>query len=261
MKLIDGGATADVLLDGNNRLIKLFKGNFSKETVQKEADNQKIIYGMGLPVPKIYEIIELEGRNGIVMEYIKGMSLGEKLLKNNNYVNGINIEENISEKMEDIIYYFNIIIDLQIKVHSIQLKDFPLMKDRQIKQINRAKYLDNKQKQIFLDKLENIEYKNNLCHGDLHPFNLIETEEGIKIIDWADAVIGNMEADIYRSYFIYWINYPEIGNEYLKMYCEKTGMEKEKVMYYEPVIMAARLSENISEEESGKILDKLKKYM
>jgi tRNA A-37 threonylcarbamoyl transferase component Bud32 len=247
MKLIARGATADVFLNNDNMLIKLFKANFSKERVEFEANNQRNIFKMGIPVPKIYDVLELDGRYGIVMEYIKGISLGEKLQKINN--------------TDEIKYFFNHVIDLQIGVNSISLKTYPRMKNNLTEQIYAAKYLDNNQKKVFLDKLGKIEFKNNLCHGDFHPYNLLYTEEGIKIIDWADSTIGNMEVDIYRSYLIYWINFPEMGNEYLKIYCTKTKIEEEKILDYEPIIMAARLSENISENANNKILDILKKYI
>jgi RIO-like serine/threonine protein kinase len=261
MDLIAAGATADVYLDNNNRLVKLFKYNFSKEHLEKEANNQKIIYEIGIPVPKIYEIIKIDGRYGIVMEYIKGISLGEKLLRNNDYVNGINIGNNILEKIDEIKYYLNIIIDLQIKINSIELKEYPLMKEKLMRQINAAKHINKEQKNIFLGKLEKMEFKKYLCHGDLHPFNLIETDDGIKIIDWADATIGNIEADVYRSYFIYWAFSPEIADDYLKIYCKKAKIDRENILAYEPIITVARLSENITEGESSKILRILKKYM
>jgi RIO-like serine/threonine protein kinase len=261
MDLIATGATADVFLNNNNRLVKLFKDDFSKEHLEKEANNQKIIYEMGIPVPKIYEIIKIDGRYGIVMEYIKGISLGEKLLRNNDYVNGINIGSSILEKIDEIKYYLDIIIDLQIRVNSIELKEYPLMKEKLMWQINKARHINKEQKNIFLGKLEKIEFRNYLCHGDLHPFNLIETSDGIKIIDWVDATMGNIEADVYRSYFIYWAFSPEIANEYLRLYCTKTKIDIENILVYEPIITAARLSENITEEESGKILKILKKYM
>jgi tRNA A-37 threonylcarbamoyl transferase component Bud32 len=236
MKLIASGATADVFLNDDDILIKLFKANFSKERVEFEANNQKSIFELGIPVPEIYDILKLDGRYGIVMEYVKGISLGEKLQKINS--------------IDEIKYFFNHVIDLQIGVNSISLKTYPRMENKLTEQINAAKYLDNNQKKVFLDKLGKIEFKNNLCHGDFHPYNLLDTDDGIKIIDWADSTMGNMEADIYRSYLMYWINFPEIGNEYLKIYCSKTKVEKDKILDYEPIIMAARLSENVSENEN-----------
>jgi tRNA A-37 threonylcarbamoyl transferase component Bud32 len=261
MNLIATGATADVFLNDNNRLVKLFKDNFSKEHIENEANNQKIIYAMGIPVPEIYEIIKIDERYGIVMEYIKGISLGERILGNNDYINGINIGNDIVEKIENIKHYLDIIIDLQIKVNSIKLKEYPLMKEKLTQQINASRYINKRQKDIFLDKLKKIKFGNYLCHGDFHPFNLIETEHGIKIIDWADSTMGDIEADVCRSYFLYWVIYPEMANEYLKLYCKKTKTDKGNILIYEPIIAAARLSENIAEEECSKIIKLLEKYM
>jgi tRNA A-37 threonylcarbamoyl transferase component Bud32 len=105
MKLIASGATADVFLDNENRIIKLFKKQYSETIVQKEANYQKIIYGTGLPVPKIFGIKEIDGRYGIIMENINGMSIGEKILKTNNYTNGLNLEKDIIKSYDTIIHY------------------------------------------------------------------------------------------------------------------------------------------------------------
>jgi RIO-like serine/threonine protein kinase len=261
MTLIAGGATADVFLDDNNRLVKLFKKNFSEGAIRREASNQKIIYEMGIPVPKIFDVMETDGRYAIVMEYIKGKSLGEKFLKSSDYVNGITIENNILEKSKDIMHCLSIIIDMQIKTNSIMLGKFPLMKDKLIRQINKAELLGKNSKDKILKKLDEIKFKNNLCHGDFHPFNLIETDSGIKIIDWADATIGNADADIYRSFMIYELNNLEIAKKYLEMYCNKASKKQEEIIFYEPVIMAARLSENITEKEKGEIINRIKKYV
>ena len=254
MKLIASGATADIFLNNDNTLVKLFKAGYSKETVQIEANNQRIVFEKSIPTPEVYDLIEFNGRHGIVMEHIKGISLGEKFLKSNNYLNGVTVNRDSIKISEEIIYYFSLIIDLQMKVNSIRLETYPLMKNKLARDINAANYLDYSKKKTLLDKLEKLEFKNNLCHGDFRLYNLIETENGIKIIDWADSTIGNMEADIYRSYFIYWIHHPEIGNEYLKMYCSKANLEKEKILEYEPILMAARLSENVSDWERDKIV-------
>jgi RIO-like serine/threonine protein kinase len=226
MKLIANGATANVYLDNDNKVIKLFKDNFSKKYIEKEVNGQKIIYEMGIPVPKIFDVIELNGRSGIVMEYINGISLGEKLLKNNNYVNGIDTDNNNIE-INNILYCVNSIIDLQIMVNKIILQEYPLMKEKLIKQINSVECLNKYQKNIFIEKINAIVFKNNLCHGDFHPFNLIETNNGIKIIDWADATIGNKEADVYRTYMIFKLNSDEIGEKYLELYCKKPMKAKQ----------------------------------
>ncbi|MDR1866658.1 MAG: aminoglycoside phosphotransferase family protein [Treponema sp.] len=261
MKLIASGATADVFLNNENRIIKLFKNQYSEKIVQKEANSQKIIYETGLPVPKIFGIKKIDGRYGIIMENIKGMSIGEKILKTNNYTDKLNIEEDVIKNWDTIMHYLSLTIDIQIKINAIKVQDYPLMKDRLVNRINLVRYITEKQKIILLKKLESIEFNNYLCHGDLHPFNIIETDEGIKVIDWADSTIGNREADVCRSYIIYEKNMPKISDKYLELYCKKASIDKENVLMYKPIIIAARLAENIPEKEKSELINDLQGYI
>jgi tRNA A-37 threonylcarbamoyl transferase component Bud32 len=261
MKLIASGATADIFLNNENRIIKLFKNQYSEKIVQKEANSQKIIYETGLPVPKIFGIKEIDGQYGIIMENIKGMSIGEKILKTNNYTNGLNVEKDVIKNYDTILHYLSLTIDIQIKINSIKLQDYSSMKDRLVDRINLVRCITEKQKIILLKRLESIEFNNYLCHGDLHPFNIIEADEGIKVIDWADSTTGNIEADVCRSYIIYEKNMPKISNKYLELYCEKASIDKENVLMYKPIIMAARLAENISEKEKNELINDLQEYI
>lgn len=35
-----------------------------------------------------------------------------------------------------------------------------------------------------------------LCHGDLHPFNLLKRDDGVTVVDWSAAIIGPAEYDV-----------------------------------------------------------------
>jgi hypothetical protein len=50
---------------------------------------------------------------------------------------------------------------------------------------------------------------------------------------------------------------PKISNKYLELYCKKTSIDKENVLMYKPIIMAARLTENISEKERDELINDL----
>jgi thiamine kinase-like enzyme len=84
--------------------------------------------------------------------------------------------------------------------------------------------------------------------------NLLETAEGIKIIDWVDASSGSIGADVCRTYLLYKMNTHEmadiIAETYLELYCERSKIERQEINLWIPIIAAARLSENgIREEE------------
>jgi hypothetical protein len=150
MKLIANGATADVFLNNENRIIKLFKKQYSEKIVQREADFQKIVYETGLPVPKVFGIKEIDGRYGIIMENIKGMSIGEKILKTKNYTNELNVEKDIIKNRDTIMHYLSLTIDIQIKINAIKLQDYPPMKTRLADRINLAQCITEKQKFILI---------------------------------------------------------------------------------------------------------------
>lgn len=57
--------------------------------------------------------------------------------------------------------------------------------DRKIHyKIESAPYLNQNQKKALLNKLNSLKYELRLCHGDLHPFNIIVNKEVVSIIDW-----------------------------------------------------------------------------
>ncbi len=54
-----------------------------------------------------------------------------------------------------------------------------------------------------------------LCHGDLHPGNALLTDEGVAVIDWANACAGNPAADVARTaLLIGYGRYGQLGLRY-----------------------------------------------
>jgi RIO-like serine/threonine protein kinase len=224
MEYIASGLQADVYLE-NGKAIKLYKRS-SRMTVEYEFNLQKMAYESGLPVPKVYDIINIGNKYGIIMDYIIGKTVGDIMLSAN----------------AKIPEYMKISIEMQNKVNNICGKDFPPMKTRLENDIKNAIGINDTTKNNILNKLYGIEFRNNLCHGDFHVMNLIETNNGIKIIDWVDATCGIIEADIYKSYMLYKLSKPEIAELYLDMYCKIMNKEKNSILEWASVIACARLA-------------------
>jgi thiamine kinase len=47
--------------------------------------------------------------------------------------------------------------------------------------------------------LDRLPQGSGLCHGDLHPSNVICTKDGLVVIDWQKAAAGNPAADVART--------------------------------------------------------------
>jgi thiamine kinase-like enzyme len=164
------------------------------------------------------------------MEYVVGESVGELLLNN----------------LSKAEHYISICVSIQQKIHAISVSSDEIepMEERLYRQINSIHDLDEKQKGNILKKLDSITFEPRLCHGDFHPFNLIMSNGDVKIIDWVDASSGDIRADVFRTYLLYSQNSVELAEMYLHIYCKKTGLLRDEIFQWAPIISAARLAES-----------------
>lgn len=241
--LLAKGNTADIY-QFENKIIKLLKDDFPDGEALFEAKKQEFAYSCGLDVPKIFEITEFHGRQAIVMEYIKGQTLGDLILNT----------------MELAEYYFNIFVNVQINLHKIVVDQDSLesMPEKLERQIISGKILNADQKNALLKRLNSLKFDFRLCHGDFHPYNLILSNDRMTIIDWVDSCSGDIRADIYRSYLLISQSSLELAEMYLRIYCQKSGLLREEIFQWAPIIAGARLSENLSSENIDSLMKLIK---
>lgn len=82
MKLIATGNTAEVFEYEEDKVLKLFKVDYPLEQIQREFNNTVIMNRICVHTPKTFEIVEHEGRHGIVFQKIIGVDLLSEYLKN-----------------------------------------------------------------------------------------------------------------------------------------------------------------------------------
>ena len=237
------GNTAKIYLH-KNRIVKVFNDYLPSTESSYEANKQKYAHSCGLPVPKILDVTKIDGKQAIIMEYIKGRTIGETL----------------SEDIEQAEYYLNITVEIQQKIHMIVADTLEPMSEKLSRQIKSAHNLDEKQKSALLKRLDSMTFEKRLCHGDFHMFNLIMTNNKVTIIDWVDSSAGDIHADIYRTYLLYSQLSEELADMYLNLYCEKSGLSKDDVFQWAPIIAGARLSECISSEKSERLIEIVNHY-
>ncbi len=223
-----------------NQIIKVFNDFLPDTESIYEANKQRFARAAGLCVPEIFDVTTIDGKQAIIMEFVKGKTLGEILLENKDHAE----------------HYMNISIEVQQNIHSLEAHSLEPMSLKLRKQIEVAKQLNNRQKDALLGKMEMITYKPTLCHGDFHLFNLIlsDQNEQVTIIDWVDATAGDLRADVYRTYLLYEQFSPDLANMYLRLYCQKSGLPEEEIFQWAPIIAGARLSENVSSENTERLL-------
>ncbi|MCL2003240.1 MAG: aminoglycoside phosphotransferase family protein [Oscillospiraceae bacterium] len=242
-KLIAAGNTADVYLR-EGKIVKLFKDFLPDTEAEYEANKQRFAYSQGLPVPYVFEVTAINGRQAVIMEYAAGKTLGELVFG----------DKTTTER------YMSLSVDIQLRIHDVKANDFELMTDKLARQLRSASALSERQQDALLEKLHGMRFDKRLCHGDYHIFNVILGEAGATVIDWVDASAGDAKADAYRTYLLYSQYSTELADGYLRLYCEKSGTPQSGIFAWAPIVAGARLSENVASEKAGRLLETVSRF-
>ena len=213
-----------VYRDGD-RCIKVFDENYSKADVLNEALNQARMEETDLFIPKILEVTTLDGKWVIVSEYIKGKTLAQLM------------QENPEKKQE----YLEKMVDIQMNIHSKKCPLLNKLKDKMNRKISQAE-LDATTRYDLHTRLEGMPKHDKVCHGDFNPSNIIITEDGSAcVLDWSHVTQGNASADVARTYLLFWLDGDmESAEEYLRIFCEKSGTPRQYVQKWMPIVAASQ---------------------
>jgi len=232
--LIGSGKVADVHAYGT-AVIKLLKPGRPRADAFIEAAMLAMVEAHGLPAPRVHAVGEIEGRWGLVMDRVEGTPLARLALSD---------PTRVAECLREMVR-------LQCMLHATTETRLRGLKTRLAANIARAGGLSDGDRQRLGDRLAELPDGNRLCHGDLHPFNIIgEPGQGI-VIDWMDTTSGPPEADACRSYLLLRAGAPDLAEPYLAAYCGAAGIDPAGVIAWLPVTAAARLCEDVPEEQEA----------
>lgn len=205
--------------------VKVFNDDYSKADVLNEALNQARIEETGLNIPKVREVTMVDGKWAIVSDYIKGKTL----------------QQLMDEDGENKDKYIEMLVDLQLEVHSKVSPLLGKLKDKMNRKICQSD-LDATTRYDLHTRLEAMPKHNKVCHGDFNPSNVIITDEGkAYILDWAHATQGNASADAARTYLLFWLNGDIDGaKKYLDLFCQKSDTAKQYVQKWMPIVAASQ---------------------
>ncbi len=205
--------------------VKVFNDDYSKADVLSEALNQARIEETGLNIPRVREVTMVDGKWAIVSDYIKGKTL----------------QQLMDEDSENKDKYIEMLVDLQLEVHSKVSPLLGKLKDKMTRKICQSD-LDATTRYDLHTRLEGMPKHNKVCHGDFNPSNVIITDEGkVYIIDWAHATQGNASADVARTYLLFWLQGDIDGaKKYLDLFCKKSDTAKQYVQKWMPIVAASQ---------------------
>lgn len=228
-RLIGRGKEAEVF-EAGAEVLKLYRAGVGRDVVEREAGILTRLAALPLPAPRLRNVVEIEGRWGLVMSRAEGRPLAADLR---------------DETIEAIAQGTAL---LHGRVHAQPGAGFESHKARLETAIVRAEGLDAGERAGLLQRLAALPDGDRLCHGDFHPANIMGSLERPMIVDWPDARSGSPAADVGRSYLLLLHNLPAMAEPYLAAYEQHWGLPRSVVLDWLPVLAAARLAENVPAE-------------
>lgn len=215
--MVGVGNTAEVFDYGDGTVCKLFYEGYPKESVEREYRNAKEAERLGLPVPKVFELVEAGGRTGIVYEKIAGKSMLECIVEN----------------PEDAAAYLEHFTGLQKAWLRCQTEAVFSYKEF-LNGLVKWKEPDN---DVLAEEIAALPEENTLLHGDFHPGNVMVTpERRLVVIDFMNVCRGPALYDITRTYFMLQEKDEAFGRAYLA----KMEVSEEEIEPFYKVIERCR---------------------
>jgi streptomycin 6-kinase len=177
---------AEVFGWGAGRVLKLYRPGIARATAEREAANARAALAAGARTPRVLEVCIVEERHGVVFDRVDGPTMLEALVA----------------QPEAAVRLAHALADLQADLHRRVASSLPPLRARLAERIRRAEPLDDGVRAAALAALDARPDGRALCHGDLHPANVLLAADGPVIIDWRDATSGDPAADLARSSLI-----------------------------------------------------------
>ncbi|MBK9614596.1 MAG: aminoglycoside phosphotransferase family protein [Uliginosibacterium sp.] len=186
-QLIARGLSAEVYAWDADTVLKLFLPHVSPFSADYEANCSAALAQCALPLAPFHRRLDIQGRLGLLFQRIPGPS-------------GLDV---IGRAPWQLLPVMLAMARAQARINACTAPAAMLdLHDRLQYQITHQTALTAAERDRVLAYLERLPREDALCHGDLHPGQLILTPEGAVVIDWANAARGCPAADVARSWLL-----------------------------------------------------------
>jgi aminoglycoside phosphotransferase (APT) family kinase protein len=178
------GSRSVVHAYGRGAVVKVPKPATPASWIQAEAEYVEAVRAVGAPAPSLLGMEQIFGRPASVWERVDGPSLWQQV------VDRPDRSAAIGRSLADVqLALFQLLPPVTL----------PDQRDRLISKIRWSAANVDASLAPALDLLPARTDTPRLCHGDLHPSNVILSKDGPVLVDWFDASRGDRVADVARS--------------------------------------------------------------
>lgn len=215
-EVIGRGACGECYRIDDETIIKLYYGNADPAFIEHEKSLSKKAFVMGIPTAISYDIVEANGRKGVVYELIKSKTLGELI------------------RMDDsrLDEYVAMYVDICKKVNSIHTNDpeIPSFKEANRADIANVTGITDMEREMLYRFIDSVPEGDTCIHGDLNINNIMVQDGECCLIDMGELSVGMPMFDLSRILFSMVYANAEKGefNSFYKMPSEKVTEIYEK---------------------------------
>lgn len=175
------GFDCEVFAWGDARVVKLFDCSTPASRVDEQFRIAKAVHAAGLKAPAAFEILQIDDRRGIVYERIDGRSLFD----------------DVQSKPWTLFAAAKRMAELHARIHEAKApSEWPTWKHRIRKKIEANASLSERDRRRAAESLAALPDGDAVCHGDIHPANILCTADGVMAVDWGGATRGHPLGDV-----------------------------------------------------------------
>jgi aminoglycoside phosphotransferase (APT) family kinase protein len=245
-ELVARGSRSSVHVWGRGAVAKVPDRSTPEGWIHFEALYTAAVRDAGAPAPRLLGIEQVDGRSASIWERVHGPSMWQHLV----------------DRPERCAHYGHVLAELHIGLFDlVPPVSLPSQRDRLACKIRRAADEIDPSLADALKLLAPQPSSPRLCHGDLHPGNVILSPHGPMIIDWFDASRGDPIADIARSSLLLLIDGDEcpqhlpgadaemlttISDAYLASTTARLDVDDDALARWQAIEAVARIAEGVS---------------
>lgn len=262
------GACAEVYEwgDDGTKIVKLAKPNTNLFALERELRHCHIAHGLGLPVPRPFDLVVADGRDGIVLERVVGESILQRFAAR-------------VLAPDDDCLMAGATAALLHRIHQQTTDGVPEQYGSLERDIRRSKHLSDGERDAVMAWLDTLPRRRQLCHGDPNPGNFLLRGDEVLVVDWNNATLGNPEADL--AEYVLMLRYaslpagaaPEMVQLFeasrepsIRLFVDEyerlSGIGAADIEPWIPVVAARKLAvDGITETERGQLVDEVRRRL
>jgi aminoglycoside phosphotransferase (APT) family kinase protein len=243
------GREAEIFAWDGGRALRLLRDPAGRPRLEHEATAMAAARQTGVSVPRVHEIVVLDGRPGMIMERVEGTDLLTDLARR---------PWRFARRARQLGR-------LEAQLHAVVAPGgLPDLRALLRERIEWAPRLPARLRASALDVLAELPDGDHLCHGDFHPGNVIVGRSGLVIIDWTNVAHGDPIGDLARTMLLLRVaerpalsalaraldrfGRGQFRRAWLRAYRHHRPVDPQRFERWETVNAAARLAEGLHEE-------------